>query len=88
LEKHNVSVAALYVKNRKNCTVAPHDLKQDMLRDILRTYEIVSFHDDSPWNYAAARALGVNAVYVPGNEDYWVEKGIRMGWQHLFQLTN
>ena len=48
LARHNVPVSRLYVKNRKNCTVAPHDLKTDMLRDILQTYEIVSFHDDSP----------------------------------------
>jgi hydroxymethylpyrimidine pyrophosphatase-like HAD family hydrolase len=88
LERHNVPVAALYVRNRKNSALAPHDLKQGMLQDILRMYEIVSFHDDSPWNYAAAKALGVNAVFVPGNEDYWVEKGIKMGWQHLFQLEN
>jgi hypothetical protein len=88
LERHNVRVSALYVKNRKNCTVAAHDLKVGMLQDIMRTYEIVSFHDDSPWTVAAARALGVNTVHVPGNEEYWAEKGAKMGWDRLFQLTN
>lgn len=80
LERHNVPVAALYVKNRQNWTVAAHNLKQDMLRDIQRTYEVVSFHDDSPYTVAAAREMGVNAVYVPGNEAYWARKGEAMGW--------
>ena len=88
LSRHNLSVSALYVKNRKNWAVAAHDLKTDMLRDIMRTYNVLSFHDDSPFTVAAAQRLGVNAVYVPGNEEYWTRKGLAMGWDRLFQLTN
>ena len=80
LERHGINVAALYVKNRDNWTVAAHDLKTDMLRDIMRTYTVLSFHDDSPYTIAAAERLGVNAVYVPGNEEYWASKGRQNGW--------
>jgi hypothetical protein len=80
LSRHNLDVAALYVKNRKNWTVAAHDLKTDMLLDIMRTYTVLSFHDDSPFTVAAAQRLGVNAVYVPGNEEYWQSKGALHGW--------
>jgi FMN phosphatase YigB (HAD superfamily) len=88
LRRHNIPVAALYLKNRQNWSVAAHDLKREMLTDIQKTYEIVSFHDDSPWTVAAAREMGVNAVFVPGNEDYWLSKGKEMGWDRLFQLGN
>ena len=88
LREHNLHATRLYVKNRKNYEVAAHDLKVGMLRDIMQTYKVVSFHDDSPWNVAAARELGVNTVFVPGNEGYWTEKGAKMGWDRLFQLTN
>jgi hypothetical protein len=46
----------------------------------MRTYNVLSFYDDSPYTIAAARDLGVNAVYVPGNEEYWLAKGESMGW--------
>jgi hypothetical protein len=80
LSKHGLNVRALYVKNRKNYQVVAHSLKAEMLMDIQRTYRIVGFHDDSPYNVAAAEALGVPATYVPGNETYWEEKGKKMGW--------
>jgi hypothetical protein len=80
LERHGLNVAALYVKNRNNRTVAAHDLKTDMLRDIMRTYDVLSFHDDSPYTIAAAKQIGVNAVFVPGNEEYWETVGAEHGW--------
>jgi hypothetical protein len=46
----------------------------------MRTYTVLSFHDDSPYTIAAAERLGVNAVYVPGNEEYWASKGRQNGW--------
>jgi FMN phosphatase YigB (HAD superfamily) len=68
-------VAALYLRNRENFEIQAHDLKVEMLRDIQETWEVEAFYDDSPFNVAAARDLGVNAVYVPGNESYWRSKG-------------
>lgn len=75
LRRHNVDARALYLKNRQNWTVSADDLKAEMLKDIQATYEIVSFHDDSPANVLRARDLGINAIYVPGNEAYWASKG-------------
>ena len=80
LERHGVPVSALYVKNRRNYKVVAHDLKVGMLRDLQDTYEVVGFWDDSPFTVAAARALGVPATYVPGNETYWQAKGESFGW--------
>ena len=75
LRTHNLPVAALYLKNRENFEIQAHDLKVGMLRDIQETWEVEAFYDDSPFNVAAARGLGVNSVYVPGNEPYWRSKG-------------
>ena len=80
LRDYDIPARALYVRNRKNCDMAPHDLKREMLLDIQKTWKILSFHDDSPWNCAVARSLGINAVFVPGNEEYWEAKGESMGW--------
>jgi hypothetical protein len=80
LSRHGLDVAALYVKNRQNWTVAAHDLKTDMLLDIMRTYTVLSFHDDSMLTCLSARDLGVPANWVPGNEKYWLEKYNTMGW--------
>jgi hypothetical protein len=75
LRTHNLPVAALYLKNRENFEIQAHDLKVEMLRDIQSTWEVEAFYDDSPYNVAAARGLGVNAHYVAGNESYWRSKG-------------
>lgn len=80
LRQHNVKARRLYVKNRKNWEVVAHNLKTGMLQDIMQTYTIESFHDDSPFTIRAARGIGVNAVFVPGNEEYWKAKGEAMGW--------
>jgi hypothetical protein len=80
LDQHNLDVSALYVKNRKNWAIAAHDLKVDMLQNIFDVYTVLSFHDDSPFTVAAALDLGVNALLVPGNEEYWTAKGESMGW--------
>jgi hypothetical protein len=75
LRKHNLPVTALYLKNRANFDIQAHDLKVEMLRDIQETWEVECFYDDSPFTIAAAKALGVNAKYVAGNESYWRSKG-------------
>ena len=80
LRKHGVKPSAVYLRNRKLTEYAPHDLKVGMLHDILERWNILSFHDDAPSTVAAAEALGVNAVYVPGNEGYWVPKALEKGW--------
>ena len=75
LRRHNLPVAALYLKNRENWTVEAAELKVGMLRDIQKTWRVEAFYDDSPANCLAARDFGVNTVYVPGNEAYWRSKG-------------
>ena len=75
LRTHDLPVAALYLKNRDNYEIQAHDLKVGMLRDIQETWEVECFYDDSPYNVAAARDLGINARYVNGNEAYWRSKG-------------
>jgi hypothetical protein len=50
-------------------------MKAQMLKDIRTTWNIETFYDDSPYNVGAARELGVKALMVPGNEDYWLENG-------------
>jgi hypothetical protein len=75
LQTHGLTPSAVYLRNRKHLDYAPHELKEGMLRDILSRYEVESFHDDAPNTIRMAQSLGVNAVYVPGNEIYWASKG-------------
>lgn len=79
LKRHNVPVAAVYVK-RADVKMPAHELKTGMLHDIQKTWEIVSFHDDSPFTIDAAREMGVNAVHVPGNEEFWYSEAKLKGW--------
>ena len=81
LLNNGIKPRAIYLKNRDNHEVTAHDLKTEMLRDIMKTYEVISFHDDSPFNVKAARDIGVNAIHVPGNEAYWKERGEAEGWK-------
>lgn len=75
LQRHNLPVAALYLKNRSNFDIEAHELKVQMLTDIRATWEVEAFYDDSPLTVSTARAFGVNARYVAGNESYWASKG-------------
>ena len=74
LEQHGVEVNAAYHR-KGDCTQKTSDAKRDMLRSIMQTWHVVCFWDDSPYNVAAARELGIHAVQVPGNEAYWAERG-------------
>jgi hypothetical protein len=75
LETHGLTPSAVYLRNRQHLAYRPEELKEGMLRDILSRYEVESFHDDAPNTIRMAQSLGVNAVYVPGNESYWASKG-------------
>ena len=75
LETHGLTPSAVYLRNRQHLTYRPEELKEGMLRDILSRYQVESFHDDAPNTIRMARALGINACWVKGNEDYWASKG-------------
>jgi len=72
LSKHGVNVAAVYMRNG-GCSreTSASAIKQEMLSDILSSWQVEAFYDDSHWTIAAAQQLGVNAIHVPGNEEYW-----------------
>ncbi len=75
LQTHGITPSAVYLRNRQHLTYKPEELKEGMLRDILSRYQVESFHDDAPDTIRMARALGINATWVRGNEDYWASKG-------------
>jgi len=80
LQTHGLKPSAVYLRNRQHLTYAPHELKTGMLRDIQERWQIQSFHDDAPSTVAAALDLGINAVFVPGNEEYWLRKSQEKNW--------
>ena len=76
LRKHGVNVAAVYMRDGGGSRETPaSSIKQEMLTDILSQWQVEAFYDDSPWTIAAAQQIGVNAIYVPGNEEYWYGRG-------------
>jgi hypothetical protein len=84
LQTHGLKPSAVYLRNRQHLTYRPEELKEGMLRDILARYQVESFHDDAPDTIRMARALGVNAFWVKGNEEYWASKGqVPLGLQTL-----
>jgi hypothetical protein len=50
-----------------------------MLSDILSSWQVEEFYDDSLFNIRAAQQIGVNAIHVPGNEEYWNGPGRERG---------
>ena len=74
LEAQGLEVSAAYHR-QGGSTQTSSDAKRDMLTDIMKTWDIITFFDDSPFNVAVARDLGVDAVQVPGNEEFWSQRG-------------
>ena len=74
LEAQGLEVNAAYHR-KGDTTQTSSEAKRDMLTDIMKTWEIVTFFDDSPFNVAVARDLGVDAVQVEGNEEFWAQRG-------------
>lgn len=74
LEAQGLEVNAAYHRQGGSIQKSS-DAKRDMLSDIMKTWDIVLFFDDSPFNVAAAVELGVAAIHVPGNEAFWSQRG-------------
>jgi len=74
LEAQGLEVSAAYHRN-SDSTQSSSDAKRDMLTDIMKTWEIITFFDDSPFNVAVARDLGIDAIQVEGNEEFWAQRG-------------
>jgi len=71
LRKHNIDASAVYLRNGEMKEYQAEHVKTKMFEDILETWEVEAFYDDSPHNVAAIQDMGVNAIHVPGNEAYW-----------------
>ena len=74
LEQHGVEVNAAYHR-QADSTDTTSDAKRAMLKNVQKTWDVLAFYDDSPYNVAVARELGIQAIHVPGNEEYWAERG-------------
>jgi hypothetical protein len=75
LRKHGVDASAVYLRNGQLRNYKAADVKVKMFEDILEKWEVEAFYDDSPFTIEAAQQIGVNAVFVPGNEEYWAIVG-------------
>ena len=71
LRYHKIDASAVYLRNGELKEYKAEDVKTKMFEDILNQWEVEAFYDDSPYTVEAIKSLGVNAVYVPGNEAYW-----------------
>jgi len=80
LQNHGVVASAVYFRNPRAQSVLPHEVKRQMLLDILTQWRVERFWDDSVFNIAAAQSLGIPTTLVPGNSVYWEERGRREGW--------
>ncbi len=74
LEAQGLDVNAVYHR-AGDTTQTSSDAKRDMLQHIQKTWDVVAFYDDSPFNVAVARELGILGVQVPGNEEFWAQRG-------------
>jgi len=76
LSKHRIVPAAIYMRNAGCSRETPASaIKQEMLSDILSSWQVEAFYDDSLFNIRAAQQIGVNAIHVPGNEEFWNTHG-------------
>ena len=75
LRRHGVQASAIYLRNGVLRDYSAADVKTKMFEDVLKKWEVEAFYDDSPHTIEAAKKLGVNAVFVPGNEAYWASIG-------------
>ena len=80
LQNHGVVASAVYFRNPRAQSVPPHEVKRQMLLDILTQWRVERFWDDSMLNCLAVRDLGVPVTWVEGNESYWLARSEREGW--------
>jgi hydroxymethylpyrimidine pyrophosphatase-like HAD family hydrolase len=71
LRRHKIDTSTVYLRNGDLKEYKAEHVKTKMFEDILSKWEVEAFYDDSPYTVDAIKELGVNAVYVPGNEAYW-----------------
>ena len=74
LEAQGLEVNAVYHR-AGDTEQTSSEAKRDMLQHIKKTWDVVAFYDDSPFNVAVAKELGILGVQVPGNEDFWAQRG-------------
>lgn len=75
LRKHKINASAIYLRNGDLVEYDAAEVKVKMFKDILSKWEVEAFYDDAPHTIQAVKQLGVNAVHVPGNEEYWASVG-------------
>lgn len=80
LGNHGLAPVALYLRDRSAQEVPPHELKTQMLTDILSQWNVVQFYDDFHLTCIQAQTLGIPTTYVSGNQLYWRDKCERMQW--------
>jgi hypothetical protein len=71
LRQHKINASAVYLRNGELKEYQAPEVKTKMFEDILKTWEVEAFYDDAPHTVAAIKEMGVNAIFVPGNEAYW-----------------
>jgi len=75
LKRHNIEASAVYLRNGEVKEYEAAEVKTQMFEDILNKWEVEAFYDDAPKTVQAVQKMGVNAVFVPGNEAYWNSVG-------------
>jgi hydroxymethylpyrimidine pyrophosphatase-like HAD family hydrolase len=75
LRRHKIDASAVYLRNGELRDYSATDVKTKMFEDILNKWEVEAFYDDAPNTVKAIQEMGINAVFVPGNEAYWESVG-------------
>lgn len=75
LDNHGLEVNGVY--HSDGLDLPSSVTKKHMLMDIQKTWKIILFYDDSPYNIMAAAKLGIPVYQVEGNEDFWKRFGNR-----------